>query len=147
MKLVDGDDTILLVTGSTPAAEQKDEPLARWLAAEIDRRGDGQSYRRALVIGDARYVQTPAFHQHPTIAIGGPGANDVVQHLSQVLPTVWAQDDRSFVQMAMDGKRRQVALWGMDSGATRSAVEAFVEQGMLDALLEKVWPFRPSTFT
>jgi hypothetical protein len=147
MKLVDGNETILLVVGSAPAALQKDEPLARWLAAEIDRRGDGQFYRRALVVGDVRYVQTQAFHQHPTIGIGGPGANDVVQHLSQVLPTVWTRDDRSFVQMALDGRGRQVALWGMDAASTRGAIEAFVEEGMLDALLEKIWPFRPATFT
>jgi len=51
------------------------------------------------------------------------------------------------VQMSMDGRNRQVALWGMDSEATRHAVEAFVEEGMLDALLTRLWPFRPTTFT
>jgi hypothetical protein len=146
MKLVDGDETVVLVTGSSVSATTKDVPLAQWLAAEIDRRGLGQAYRRAVVIGDRGYVHTPAFHGNPTIGIGGPGSNDVVQHLSQTLPTVWNRDDRSFVQMSMDGRNRQVALWGMDSEATRHAVEAFVEEGMLDALLTRLWPFRPTTF-
>lgn len=147
MKLVDGDETVIVVTGSSPAAEAKDLPLAQWLAAEIDRRGEGQAYRRAVVVADARYVQTRAFHRSPTIGIGGPGANDVVQQLSQVLPTVWTRDERSFVQMAMDGKGRQVALWGMDADGTRGAIEAFVEGGMLDALLARIWPFRAGALT
>jgi hypothetical protein len=147
MKLVDSNETLVVVTGSSAGAAVKDLPVAQWLAAEIDRRGLGQAYRRAVVIADERYVHTPAFHGNPTIGIGGPGSNDVVQHMSQSLPTVWNRDDRSFVQMSMDGRTRQVALWGMDSDATRYAVEAFVEEGMLDALLERWWPFRPATFT
>ena len=145
MKLVDSEETLVLVTGSSPSATVKDLPIAQWLAGEIDRRGRGQAYRRAVVVGDVRYVHTPAFHANPTIGIGGPGSNDVVQHLSQTLPTVWNRDDRSFVQMSLDGRNRQVALWGMDSDATRHAVEAFVEEGMLDALLTRLWPFRPTT--
>lgn len=142
MKLVDPDETIVVVTGSTTAAAQKDAPIARWLQEEIDRRGGGLTYRRAVVIADERYVRTPTFHQNPTIAIGGPGTNDVAQHLTQLLPMVWTRDDRCFIQMGLDGRARQVALWGMDADGTRGAVEAFVEQGMLDALLERVWTFR-----
>ncbi|HEX9755726.1 MAG TPA: hypothetical protein VGA42_08455 [Gemmatimonadales bacterium] len=139
MKLVDGNETLVLVTGSSPAATQKDRPLAVWLQEEIDRRGGGHGYRRAVLVADARYVNTPALHAHPTIAIGGPGSNDVVQHLTEVLPMVWAQDERSFVQMATHETGRQAALWGMDAEGTRGAVEAFVREGMLDALLDRVW--------
>ena len=143
MKLLDRDETILLVTGSSDGAEAKDAPLAHWLQQEIDRRGSGVPFRRGLMMEDNAYVGNTALHEHPTIAIGGPGANAVVQHLSDVLPTVWARDDKSFIQMGVDGRGRQVALWGMDADATRGAVEAFVEEGMLDALLDRLWPFKP----
>jgi hypothetical protein len=142
MKLVDQDETVVVVTG---ASAEGDTAVARWLQQEIDRRGAGMAYRRAVVIGDERYVQTPGFHQNPTITIGGPGANGVAQHLTTVLPMIWSREDRMFVQMGLDGQGRQVALWGMDAEATRGAVEAFVEQGLLDALLDRVWTFRPRT--
>ena len=39
MKLLDTDETILLVTGTGIAAEERDRPLAYWLKGEIDQRG------------------------------------------------------------------------------------------------------------
>lgn len=147
MKLLDRDETVLLVTGATEAAEVKDAPLAEWLREEIDRRGGGLPFRRGLLVVDTAYVGTPAFHDNPTIAIGGPGSNSVVRHLSEVLPTIWTLEDRSFIQMGSEGRGRQVALWGMDAEATRGAVEAFVAEGMLDALLGRLWPFRPVVST
>jgi hypothetical protein len=35
------------------------------------------------------------------------------------------------------GKR--AALWGMDEGTTREAVERFVKDGLLDRFLDLVW--------
>lgn len=141
MKLVDADATILVVTGAGPGAVEKDGPLARWLAAEVDQRGGGIAYHRAVVLPDTEYLRSPMLHGNPTIAVGGPGTNQVAQHMSPLLPMVWNRGDQSFVQMAPDRAGRQVALWGMTAEATRDAVEAFVEQGMLDELLERFWRF------
>lgn len=142
MKLVDADATIVLVTGGSAATLQKDRPLAEWVAEEINRRGGGIAYHRAVVLQDDRYVTSPAMHHNPTIAIGGPGVNQVAQHLSQVLPMAWSREERSFVQMAPGQQGRQAVLWGMDATATRDAVEAFVKEGLLDDLLQRVWAFR-----
>ena len=49
MKLVDTEETIVLVTGSDIRAEERDRPTAYRLKAEVDRRGDGQAFRRAVV--------------------------------------------------------------------------------------------------
>ena len=73
MKLVDTEETIVLVTGSSPAAEERDRPLAYRLKAEIDRRGAGHAYRRAVVVADLWYLQNRTFQLNPTVAIGGPG--------------------------------------------------------------------------
>jgi hypothetical protein len=147
MKLLDGNETVLVVTGSSAAARAKDQPIAHWLRDEIDSRGGGLTYRRAIVMVDAEYAGTPGFHNHPTIAVGGPGANDVAERLTQLLPMVWMQGDRSFVQMATHEGGRQAAVWGMDAEATRGAAVAFVREGLLDALLERVWTFRPGALT
>jgi len=43
---------------------------------------------------------------------------------------------RSHKQMATDEKR--AALWGMDQAGTRTAVEVFVQNGLLERFLELV---------
>ena len=139
MKLVDGEETVLVVTGSTPAALTKDRSVAEWLRDEVDHRGGGATYRRALIITDERYFGTPTFHSHPVIAIGGPGTNGVTGFLVQALPMVLAREERSFVQMGSDRNGRQAILWGMDAASTRSAAEVFVLEGLLDALLGRIW--------
>lgn len=139
MKLVDGNETVIVVTGGSEAALAKDAPLAVRLREEIDRRGRGYSYRRAVVVRAEQYVETPSLHRHPTIAVGGPGANDISQHLTQVLPMAWVRDERSFVQMAPSEDGRQVAVWGMDAEGTEGAVEAFITEGLLDRLLDRIW--------
>ena len=143
MKLVDGEETVLLITGSTPAALTKDRSVAEWLQNEVNHRGGGATYRRALIITDERYFGTPSFHTHPVIAIGGPGTNGVTGFLAQALPMALAREERSFVQMGMDRNGRQAVLWGMDAASTRSAAEGFVMEGLLDALLGRIWMASP----
>jgi hypothetical protein len=98
MKLVDTEETVILDPATDIRAEQRDRPLAYRLKEEIDRRGAGHAFRRAVVVGDAWYLENRIFHLNPTIAIGGPGVNGVSQQFSDALPTVWSQEDRIFVQ-------------------------------------------------
>ncbi len=142
MKLVDQRETVVLVTGITSPAEEKDRPLAYRLKAEIDRRGEGTVYRRAVVVADDWYVDHRTLQSNPTIAIGGPGSNAVAQQYVGLLATVWTQDDRAFVQADLDAEPERVVLWGIDSASTGDAVEAFMAQGLLDAFLERIWRFR-----
>jgi hypothetical protein len=146
MKLVDTEETVVLVTGTTLTAEERDRPLAYQLKLEIDRRGAGHAYRRAVVVGDQWYLENRIFHLNPTIAIGGPGANGVSGDFVSVLPTVLNLDERVFVQADFEGDQKRAALWGMDAHATLAAVEAFVRRGMLDDLLGRIWKFRSETF-
>lgn len=146
MKLVDTDETVVLVTGSGISAEERDRPLAYWLKQEIDRRGAGHPYRRAVVVGDVWYLENRIFHLNPTVAIGGPGANGLSGELVPQLPGVWSQEDRSFVQADFDGEPKRACLWGMDLGATSAAVEAFMQRGYLDRLLERIWRWRTEVF-
>jgi hypothetical protein len=142
MKLVDTEETVVLVTGASPTAEERDRPLADLLKGEIDRRGAGHAYRRAVVVADLWYLENRLFQLNPTIAIGGPGSNGVAQELSQILPTVYNSDDRVFIQADMESDVKRVALWGADAAATAQAVEVFATHGMLDDLLGRIWRFR-----
>ena len=142
MKLVDPDETVVLVIGTSSNAEARDRPLADRLKAEIDRRGAGHAYRRAVVVGDEWYLEHRTFHHNPTITIGGPGANGVTEEFTAMLPTVYARDERVFVQAELDGEIKRVALWGADAAATAQAVEVFGTDGLLDGLLERIWRFR-----
>jgi hypothetical protein len=142
LKLVDTDETIVLVTGSSLTAEERDRPLAYHLKAEIDRRGAGHAYRRAVVVADLWYLENRIFHLNPTIAIGGPGVNSVSQSFAETLPTVYAQEDRVFVQADFEGEPKRASLWGLDAALTSAAVEVFMTQGYLDDLLNRIWRFR-----
>ncbi|MBA3758956.1 MAG: hypothetical protein H0X07_00315 [Gemmatimonadales bacterium] len=146
MKLVDTDETVVLVTGSSLTAEERDRPLAYRLKAEIDRRGAGHAYRRAVVVGDIWYQQNRIFQLNPTIAIGGPGANGVSHDFAETLPTVYARDERVFLQADFEAEAKRASLWGIDASCTAAAVEVFMTQGYLDNLLSLIWRFRTGVF-
>lgn len=146
MKLVDTEETVVLVTGASLTAEERDRPLAYLLKAEIDRRGAGHAYRRAVVVADLWYLDNRTFHLNPTIAIGGPGANGVAQELAEVLPTVYNGDDQVVIQADFEGEVKRAALWGANAAATAKAVQVFTTQGMLDDLLARIWRFRSGVF-
>lgn len=146
MKLVDTDETVVLVTGSSLTAEERDRPLAYRLKAEIDRRGSGHAYRRAVVVADLWYQQNRIFQLNPTIAIGGPGANAVSHDFSETLPTVYAQDERVFLQADFEAEAKRGSLWGVDASCTAAAVEVFMTEGYLDNLLSRIWRFRTGVF-
>ena len=146
MKLVDTDETVVLVTGSSLTAEERDRPLAYRLKAEIDRRGAGHAYRRAVVVADIWYQQNRIFQLNPTIAIGGPGANVVSHDFSETLPTVYARDERVFLQVDFEAEAKRASLWGVDASCTAAAVDVFMTQGYLDNLLSLIWRFRTGVF-
>jgi hypothetical protein len=146
MKLVDTEETVVLVTGSSVTSEERDRPLAYGLKAEIDRRGAGHAYRRAVVVGDLWYLDNPIFQLNPTLAIGGPGANGVAQEFSTVLPTVYKREEQVFVQVDFEGELKRAALWGSNAAFTAAAVDVFTTHGYLDDLLGRIWRFRVGTF-
>mgnify|MGYP001182175817 CR=1 FL=1 len=146
MKLIDTDETVVIVTGSDLRAEERDRPTAYRLKQEIDRRSDGQVFRRAVVVGDNWYLENRVFHLNPSIAVGGPGVNALAAELSQSLPLVWTQDQRVYVQANLEADPKRVVLWGMDAEATMVAVQAFVSQGFLEDLLRRIWRFRTEVY-
>lgn len=146
MKLVDGDETIVLVIAADLEPGHLDREMATRLKEEIDTRGAGHPYRRAVIVSDLAWFETPLFHLSPTIAIGGPGVNGVSGRLAGELPTVWAEAERATIQATMQDGPRRAALWGMDRQATAGAVDAFIARGWLDEFLDRSWRYRAGSF-
>ncbi|HEU4569970.1 MAG TPA: hypothetical protein VFS07_05305 [Gemmatimonadales bacterium] len=139
MKLIDPTQTIVIVHGTAGRAATADRELAWKLKREVDRRADGTAFRRAVVVGDEAYYTHDAFEPSPVIAVGGPGVNRASEELSPHVPLVFQQEDRVFVQARLESADAQVVLWGADAAATAQAVEAFLFQGVLDQMLERLW--------
>ena len=139
MKLIDTDETVLIVTGSDIPAEMNDRPTAYKLKAEIDRRGRGVPFRTAVVVSDRWYADNRIFHLCPTIAVGGPGVNAVSAALAEDLPMIAQREERAFVQGSWDGETKRASLWGADRAATALAVEMFVHDGFMSAFMDCVW--------
>lgn len=142
MKLVDSEETVVIVVASDLEAGHPDQLSAARLKAEIDSRGRGWPYRRAVVVDDEQWFETEMFHAAPVIAIGGPGANGVSARLAGELPAVWTDGDRVVIQAELTEGRRRASLWGSDRHATTEAVEAFIARGWLDEFLDRCWRFR-----
>ena len=139
MKLIDTDETILIVTGSDLPAEMNDRPLAYALKAEIDRRGGDRPFRGAVVVSDRWYADNRIFHLCATIAVGGPGVNAVAASFAEELPGLVTREERVFIQGSWQGESKRVALWGADRVATGQAVEAFVREGYCEDFLSRAW--------
>jgi hypothetical protein len=139
VKLIDTDETVLIVVGSDIPAEMNDRPTAYVLQREIDRLGRGVAFRTAVVVSDRWYADNRIFHLCPTIAVGGPGVNAVAAALVDELPMKLQRDERVFVQGSWDGETRRASLWGADRSATARAVELFVADGLCSDFLSRIW--------
>lgn len=146
MKLIDQSETVVVVVAAELDADAPDRGAAVRLQAEIDRRGAGHPYRRAVVVSDLAWQETPLFHLAPTISVGGPGVNSVSGRLGSEIPTVWTQDDRIIIQADYTAGAPKATLWGMDAAATTAAVETFIVRGWLDEFLDRCWRFRAGAF-
>lgn len=139
MKLIDTDETVLIVTGSDLPAEMNDRPLAYRLKVEIDRSGQGKGFRGAVVVSDRWYAENRIFQLCPTVAVGGPGVNKVAAAFVNELPMLVQRDERVFVQGAWEGEVKRASLWGADRAGTALAIEAFVREGFCGQFLKRVW--------
>ena len=136
-RYVDLRSTVLIVVGHGILPEEEDRPLAYELKRAVNARAGGSGERAGIVVTDVWIMNNELGEFFPAIAIGGPSVNAFTAEMYEDLPVVIARDQRVFVQVADEGKR--AALWGMDRGATREAIDAFVNEGLLEKFLDLVW--------
>src|SRR5690606_12119758 len=115
VKLLDQRETIMIVVGASLGPDAPDRHAAEALRQEIDRRGLGSLYRRAVLVTDDAWFESELLHQAPTIAVGGPGVNSVSEEFAGQLLTVWTSEERVVVQIDQGPAGRRALLWGVDA--------------------------------
>jgi len=143
-------ETVFVVVGTWVPAELLDRPVAESLRDQIDQRGQGNQFRRVIVLTDtAWYAEPETFKNNPTIAVGGPPANLLSSELH--VRATKPRDAEDFVEeRTVEGEESitgaftpnrsvpQIALWGRTAGATKKAVEQYLsEEGLLGFRLER----------
>jgi len=141
MQQIDVNQTILVVVGSEVKPEEKDRPLAYKLMNQIGQseKYGGQPFRKCVVISDLLFENDKIIQVCPTIAIGGPGVNLVSAKFVDKLPVSVNRDNQFFIQSESDFKTNRVSIWGMDQATTNDAIDEFVNSGMLEKFLGKIW--------
>jgi hypothetical protein len=129
--------TVLIVVGHGILSEEDDRPLAYELKRAVNARGAGADGRAGVVVTDLWIMNQELADFFPAISIGGPGVNAFTAQIYEDLPVTVMREQRVFVQIASGGKR--AAVWGMDQAGTLEALEAFVNDGLLERFLDLVW--------
>lgn len=129
--------TVLIVVGHGILPEEEDRPIAYDLKRAVNARSGGSEGHAGVVVTDVWLMNHELSEFFPAIAVGGPGVNAFTAQIYEELPVAFTCDQQLFIQMESDGKL--AAVWGMDQGSTRAAVDAFVNDGWLEKFLELVW--------
>lgn len=126
---------LLIVTGAHLRAEREDRPLAyRLRDAIVDwqhaQRSDGAMpvRRDVQVCSDLWYLNNAELHSLPVVAIGEPGVNAASAYFANRLPEALIIDQTLRVQLDQELIDLKVCIWGVDSAATASGVDVFMNR-------------------
>jgi hypothetical protein len=146
---------MLIVTGSTLRAEEKDRPLAYYLKQRIEKilrddaipdfppgpgarddadEGDPDSENarpdglQVQVVADFRWIHDDVLQGLPTISLGGPGVNALAHRWLEDVPISLAVNDRYFIQMDPELDEPRASIWGMDNTSTQIAISVFTDR-------------------
>jgi len=130
---------LLIITGSSPRAEQVDRPLAYRLRDCIEKKlSEQDNDYKVVVLGDLWYLNCESLQRLPMISLGGPGVNAVAAHLYKRLANALVVDNTLLIQMDPHYQDLRVSIWGMDHQTTVEALELFVQNGYLERFLGAV---------
>ncbi len=125
---------LLIVTGSTPRAEDVDRPLAYYLRREVERQAaeldpPADPAFKVLVVADFRWLNDEPLQRLPTISVGGPGVNALAGHwVEEELEFSLAVESQYYIQMDPDLDTLRASIWGMDNPTTQIAVSVFLKR-------------------
>jgi hypothetical protein len=138
--------TVVIVVGDGIMSELLDRPVAGLLRDEIGRRGGGDFFKRAVIIGHSRWTTEVSLHANPTIAIGGEPANKLSGEILRARqaagkdkfeegPGGWGAFAKaipacpaSATSSAVAPLGPRIALWGDKAAETRTAVEQYIQR-------------------
>ena len=130
------DNGLLIVTGSTPRAEQADRPLAYHLQKVVHQKLENTHDNcPVLVLSDLWYLNSESLQALPTISVGGPGVNAVSAHFYKRLANALIVEKGLIIQMDPEFQDLRACLWGTNHLLTVNAMEIFISNGYLEGFL------------
>lgn len=143
-----GDSLLLIVTGSTIAAEMRDRPLAyrlrecvmRWVDAtnqggsKANGAAVAPSDLQPVVCSDLWYLNARELAERPAIAIGEPSSNAATALISSRLPTAFVIEGSLRVHLDPEYIDLRAAIWGVSAASTASAIDLFAERYLSEFL-------------
>ena len=134
---------LLIVTGSTLRAEERDRPLAYYLQQKVAAASVDLDVRiRTIVVADFRWMNDDPLQVLPTISLGGPGVNALAHKWFDEVPFSLAVDEQYCIQMDPDLEEPRASIWGMDNPTTQIAVSVFIDR-FLPQFLENAASYIP----
>ncbi len=121
----DPDRAVLIVTGSTLAAEAFDRPTANSLRTAL---AAAMPAHDVVVCSDIWYLNQNDLRARPTISIGSPQVSALAAYLADRLPTAFAIDDVLMIQADPDFDEPIASCWGVTHDATTRAAVEFRER-------------------
>ena len=136
-------ESVIILVGTTSVCELLDRYTAMELQHEVDRRGAGVKFRRAVVLQTAVYMSdhgASLLRSLPTISLGSPSVNPVTARLlEEAEVTRWDIAPWYGAYLRADNGPK-VALWGGSAGETRETVRRYIEQPLgLTEFLQEIW--------
>jgi hypothetical protein len=139
---------VLIVTGSTIAAETRDRPLAYGLRERmrvwIEKHRDHDATRQAgngangevaknarlhpVVCTDLWYLNARDLAGRPAVAIGEPASNAATALISNRLPTAFVVEGSLRVHLDPEYIDLRASIWGATAAGTAAALEVFAER-------------------
>ncbi len=124
-RLPEHERAVLIVTGSTLAAEAFDRAAAHTLRAFLKTAMPGHD---VVVCGDIWYLNQDDLRGRPTLSVGSPQVNALTAYLADRLPTAYAIDDVLMIQADVEFDEPVASCWGVTHEATARAVGEFRER-------------------
>lgn len=121
----DHDRAVLIVTGSTLAAEALDRPTANALRTAL---AAALPDLDVVVCSDIWYLNQDDLRGRPTISVGSPQVSALAAYLADRLPSAFAIDDVLMIQTDLDFDEPVASCWGVTHEATARAVTEFRER-------------------
>ena len=139
---LEDDQLLLIVVGADLRAELSDRPVAYRLREQIlrwyDEHGDEvDAPLEPTLCTDLWYLNDRSLTDRPVVAVGDPEINAASAYLANYLPTAFVVEQTLRVHLDPEFVQRSACLWGVNTSATVSAVDAFVER-YLDTYLRSL---------
>ena len=136
-------DTVFIIAGNTMVSEVLDRFTCGILREAIDRQGQGNPFKRAVILGTGSWKHRSWFTEKcPAISVGGGPANELSKEwieaarLKNIQPFTLGTGNGVY----LSEPRPRAVLYGRLAIDTKAAVESYISEGRgLKEFLNNAW--------